>query len=125
MNDNNWDGAMLIGPDNETGWCSGATGHEDTFDYCGTDGTVFMQVGDANGGISGVTMKNGSNFIGTVGCGATGVYTFTSGVAIFSGTGAPVCSAITGSLFLRSDGTTGARMYVNGGGTFWLAVSGV
>lgn len=42
-----------------------------------------------------------------------------------SGTGVPSFTATAGSLFSRTDGTTGARLYVSAGGGTWNAVAGV
>lgn len=44
---------------------------------------------------------------------------------INSGTGAPSATRPVGSIYMRTDGTTGARLYVSAGGGTWAAVAGV
>jgi len=47
-----------------------------------------------------------------------------SGLGIYYGTGAPTISAIKGSLYINTTGTTSAtRLYVNNGTTTWVAVT--
>lgn len=46
------------------------------------------------------------------------------GIAILQGVGAPSLVEANGSLYARSDGTLGARLYVSNGAT-WAAVAGV
>jgi len=60
--------------------------------------------------------------VGTV---AGGALVAGVGIAgIYYGSGAPTISAIKGSLYLRSDGsTTITRLYVNNGTTTWVAVT--
>jgi hypothetical protein len=62
---------------------------------------------------------------GVVAGACTGGTRFTNGVAVYSSTGAPTCTAPNGSLYLRSDGTAGARLYVTSGSGTWTAVPGV
>jgi hypothetical protein len=50
----------------------------------------------------------------------------TTGGVLRSGTGAPAVSAPSGSLYLRTDGAAGTRVYVNqDGATTWAAIPGV
>lgn len=51
--------------------------------------------------------------------------TMTSGVTITSGTGVPSTNQPIGSMWLRSDGTSGARLYISAGSSTWNAVAGV
>ena len=47
-----------------------------------------------------------------------------TGIGIYIGSGAPTISAIKGSLYLRTDGSsTSTRLYVNNGTTTWVAVT--
>jgi hypothetical protein len=47
-------------------------------------------------------------------------------VSLLSGTGAPTVAAAAGSIYLRTDGSSGSRVYVNqNGSTTWTAISGV
>jgi hypothetical protein len=48
-----------------------------------------------------------------------------SGPQIVSGAGAPAAPLPAGSLYIRTDGETGARLYVSAGGGSWNAVAGV
>lgn len=48
-----------------------------------------------------------------------------AGPTIASGTGAATGTQPAGSLFLRTDGATGTRLYVSAGGGTWNAVAGV
>jgi hypothetical protein len=48
-----------------------------------------------------------------------------SGPTWTSGSGAPSSTQPNGSLYSRSDGSTGSRLYVSAGGGVWSAVSGV
>ncbi|EKS29266.1 glycoside hydrolase family 55 protein [Afipia felis] len=51
-------------------------------------------------------------------------FTSTANLGIFIGSGAPTLSAAKGSLYIRTDGSsTSTRMYVNNGGTTWVAVT--
>lgn len=46
------------------------------------------------------------------------------GIGLYIGSGAPTISAIKGSLYVRTDGSsTSTRMYVNNGTTTWVAVT--
>jgi hypothetical protein len=47
------------------------------------------------------------------------------GQVILSGAGAPTIAAASGSVYLRTDGSGGSRVYVNQGGTSWLPIAGV
>jgi hypothetical protein len=49
----------------------------------------------------------------------------TSGPTIRAGTGATPGTQPAGSLWLRTDGATGSRLYVSAGGGTWNAVAGV
>lgn len=47
-----------------------------------------------------------------------------TGLGLYFGSGAPTISAIKGSLYVRTDGSsTSTRMYVNNGTTTWVAVT--
>ncbi len=47
-----------------------------------------------------------------------------AGFGIYAGSGVPTVSAVKGSLYLRTDGSTVAtRLYINNGTTTWVAVS--
>jgi hypothetical protein len=46
-------------------------------------------------------------------------------VTVQSGAGAPSLTEPSGSLYLRTDGTAGNRLYVSQGGGTWTAVAGV
>lgn len=72
-------------------------------------------------------------FTGVVGTG-TGVATTAGGAKVLSfgdtglglyfGSGAPTISAIKGSLYVRTDGSSAStRIYVNNGTTTWVAVT--
>jgi hypothetical protein len=46
------------------------------------------------------------------------------GIALYIGSGAPTVSAIKGSLYIRTDGSSSStRLYVNNGTTTWVAVT--
>ncbi len=49
----------------------------------------------------------------------------TQGRIIHGGNGVPTFAAQSGSWYIRSDGSSGARIYVNQGGTSWSAIPGV
>ncbi len=51
--------------------------------------------------------------------------TLTGGPNFSTGVGPPACSAASGSVYIRTDGTLGARVYVNQGGSTWTPVAGV
>ena len=91
---------------------------------CATPGTVGLStIGATNANITitpagtGVVSVNGPLTIGS-----------TSGPVISSGTGAPGSStpgyATSGSIFIRTNGSSGARVYVSAGSS-WVAISGV
>lgn len=47
-----------------------------------------------------------------------------TGLGLYFGSGAPTISAIKGSLYVRTDGSsTSTRIYVNNGTTTWVAVT--
>lgn len=47
-----------------------------------------------------------------------------AGFGIYAGSGAPTVSAVKGSLYLRTDGSSvSTRLYVNNGTTTWIAVT--
>ena len=47
-----------------------------------------------------------------------------AGYGLFAGSGAPTISAIKGSLYMRTDGSSSStRLYVNNGTTTWVAVT--
>ncbi len=50
---------------------------------------------------------------------------FSTGQQILPGKGAPTITLPSGSIWLRTDGSTGARVYVSAGGGTWNAVAGV
>jgi hypothetical protein len=54
-----------------------------------------------------------------------GAYYMGSGAIITSGVGAPSTPLQSGSLYLQTDGTTGARLWVSHGGGGWSAVQNV
>jgi len=77
-----------------------ANGLNPSFDGVASSGT---QVGTIAGGAQ------------VLGIGAVGIY---------YGSGAPTISAIKGSLYIRSDGSSSStRLYVNNGTTTWIAVT--
>ena len=46
------------------------------------------------------------------------------GIGFYIGSGAPTISAIKGSLYVRTDGSsTSTRLYINNGTTTWVAVT--
>ena len=47
------------------------------------------------------------------------------GPTFTSGAGAPTSTQPNASIYLRTDGVTGARVYVSAGGGIWTAISGV
>jgi hypothetical protein len=56
---------------------------------------------------------------------AGGALLFSLGtIGIYFGSGAPTISAIKGSLYIRSDGSSSStRLYINNGTTTWIAVT--
>ena len=45
-----------------------------------------------------------------------------NGIALYIGSGAPTVSAIKGSLYIRTDGSSSStRLYINNGTTTWVA----
>lgn len=80
-----------------------------------------------NAGTTLSTINNAGAFISPAGSATscTGGHQFSNGVMVISGAGAPTCTAAAGSLYLRSDGASGSRLYVSAGGGTWAAVSGV
>jgi hypothetical protein len=50
---------------------------------------------------------------------------FTTGQSITAGAGAPTSTKPSGSLYMRTDGGVGTRLYVSQGAGSWLAVAGV
>lgn len=47
-----------------------------------------------------------------------------TGLGLYFGSGAPTISAIKGSLYVRTDGSSSStRIYVNNGTTTWVAVT--
>jgi hypothetical protein len=50
---------------------------------------------------------------------------YPGGVQTWTGSGAPSLTAASGSLYLRTDGSTGSRLYVSAGGGTWAAASGL
>lgn len=57
--------------------------------------------------------------LGSLSVGGVGAPTVTSGA------GAPTSTQPNASIYLRTDGTTGARLYVSAGSGTWNAVAGV
>lgn len=48
----------------------------------------------------------------------------TTGIGLYFGSGAPTISAIKGSLYIRTDGSSAStRLYINNGTTTWVAVT--
>lgn len=48
----------------------------------------------------------------------------TTGIGLYFGSGAPTISAIKGSLYIRTDGSSSStRLYINNGTTTWVAVT--
>jgi hypothetical protein len=49
-----------------------------------------------------------------------------SDAKVLAGNGVPSVTALSGTLYLRRDGASGSRVYVNqNGATTWLAIPGV
>lgn len=98
--------------------------------YNNTAGVYF---GTGNGGTAGSVSTSGqAAFSSVVADNVTslsaggGGHVFRNDAGVFSGSGgAPTFSATAGSLFLRTDGGSGARLYVSAGGGTWTAVTGV
>lgn len=98
--------------------------------YNNTAGVYF---GAGNGGTVGGVSTAGNAFFASIAANNVsslsaggGGHTFANNAGVFSGSGgAPTFSAPAGSLFLRTDGGSGARLYVSAGGGTWTAVSGV
>lgn len=62
--------------------------------------------------------------VGTVAGGAKVLDFGTTSIGLYYGSGAPTISAIKGSLYLRTDGSsTSTRLYVNNGTTTWVAIT--
>lgn len=57
--------------------------------------------------------------------GIAGGFAFAGGPTWTAGTGAPTATQPVGSIYSRTDGTAGARLYVSAGGGTWAAVAGV
>lgn len=90
--------------------------------YDSAFGTDLLDV--ANGG----TITTAGKIVAPSGAAAscTGGFTFaTSGVMVISGAGVPTCTAPAGSMYLRTDGASGSRLYISAGSGTWAAVAGV
>lgn len=62
--------------------------------------------------------------VGTVAGGAKVLDFGTTSIGLYFGSGAPTISAIKGSLYIRTDGSSSStRLYVNNGTTNWVAVT--
>jgi len=69
--------------------------------------------------------NSGVGDIGLVVPALGGIIGGAGGPTIRFGAGAPAGTQPNGSLWVRNDGTTGARLYVSAGGGTWNAVAGV
>ncbi len=48
----------------------------------------------------------------------------TTGIGLYFGSGAPTISAVKGSLYVRTDGSSSStRLYINNGTTTWVAIT--
>lgn len=94
-----------------------------------TGATTFNQAVTASGGMTvtgAATLNNTVTFAGSNAMQVNGSMTLNvSGPTIRSGAGAASGTQPNGSLWIRNDGTTGARLYVSAGGGTWAAVAGV
>jgi len=96
---------------------------------CSTSGQMNIVVG----GATALALTNGTcTFVAGVvannqvqSSAANGFIVGVGGPTIRSGAGAATGTQPNGSLWLRNDGTTGARLYVSAGGGTWAAVAGV
>jgi hypothetical protein len=62
--------------------------------------------------------------VGTVAGGAKVLDFGSTSLGLYFGSGAPTISAIKGSLYVRTDGSSSStRIYVNNGTTTWVAVT--
>lgn len=117
-----------IGPEGaDVGWFAGnrnlaphALGFYDFADR----GTLLATLGNHETSSSLTLLRPHAQFVAPSGA-CTGGHAFSNGIAVYSNSGAPTCRAAAGSLYLRSDGSDGARMYVSAGGAVWHAVPGV
>jgi hypothetical protein len=73
----------------------------------------------------GTTQINPLVLNGTTAIFPMGLTVMQSGPTLRAGAGVPVHADIAGSQWTRTDGTAGARIYVNQGGTTWLPIAGV
>lgn len=73
-------------------------------------------------GVLQLTRATGAVQLGAPGA---GIVMGALGATIRSGSGAATGTQPNGSLWIRNDGTTGARLYVSAGGGTWAAVAGV
>lgn len=87
---------------------------------CGSSLTVIT-----NAFTTGYSQINFGTATPAGGAAQTGLFMGSAAIGVYFGSGAPTVSAVKGSLYLRSDGTTtNNRMYVNtDGGTTWTAVT--
>jgi hypothetical protein len=84
---------------------------------CYSDGVQF-EFQTANGPGQIATFVNGKPYGGGM------VVLESTGVGIFTGTGAPTISMPNGSLYLRADGGVGSHLYITTGGGAWTALAG-
>ena len=69
-------------------------------------------------------MISSGSSIATVAGGVELIDLGAASVGIYVGSGAPTISAVKGSLYLRTDGSsTSTRLYINNGTTTWVAVT--
>lgn len=75
----------------------------------------------------GTTTDDGTNLLQVAGGlqATTHVIGASTGPTVTSGTGAPSSTQPNASLFLRTDGSTGSRLYVSAGSGTWAAVASV
>lgn len=112
------------------------------FNLLGASGATAFHVDDPGAGQPGIswTFSSGTNTWTLGGSSATnvliglggGAFTspaYTVGVAggptIRSGAGAATGTQSSGSIWIRTDGAAGSRIYINQGGSTWAAVAGV
>jgi hypothetical protein len=111
-------GNILIGVNNTLDTVSANVSH--TFRLGGTGGATFYAQGLD-------TVTPAWTFLGTVN---TATHNVSATLAVNSatiraGTGAPSGTHPSGSLWMRSDGAVGSRLYVSQGGGTWTPVAGV
>lgn len=112
-------GNILIGVSNAVD--TAASGSSNTFRFGGTGGVTFSATG-----LDGVTPAwsfLGSLTVGSTVQAATKFINGVSGPTWSQGTGAPGATEPVGSLYSRTDGGAGTRLYVSAGAGSWTAVA--